>query len=75
VFDTWSAWRDHGALPYPGGFLSQPLKLMMQIEAVDFVYHTWRCKNNKDFKWSNFTATQRELIVQVEGWLNEQQTS
>lgn len=34
----WSAYRIHGALPYPGGLLDQPLWFLVHCTAIDTVF-------------------------------------
>jgi hypothetical protein len=66
VFTAWRHWRDKCVYPAAGGYLNQPLALLVQIEAIDLVYQTWAQKTAKDFDWSKFTATQREIIKVLE---------
>lgn len=40
------------------------------MEAIDLVYTTWEQYRDKEFDWSNFTATQRAIIDWIENeWL------
>lgn len=66
------AWRDYerfGTLPLSGGWLAQPLDLLVQLQAIDTVVGTYRYKNAKDADWNKLTATQREIIRQLDAEL------
>ena len=63
----WQAWTNHGILPRPGGWLDQPLSVLIGIRAVSVVYSTFRDKASDKKDWAEFTATQRALIMWLEG--------
>jgi len=59
----WQAWRGHGTLPEPGGWLQQPLAIMIQIQAIELVYNTWQRRRSKEgLPFETATATEAAII-------------
>lgn len=58
----WQDYRLNGTLPQAGGWLDQPLGLMVRIGMIDLIARTWEAKNTPDYDWSKFSADQRYLI-------------
>jgi len=62
----WQVYNDKDLLPAAGGWLDQPLSVLIGIKAIDLVYHTFKYKNSKDANWGKMSVTQRELIKWLE---------
>ena len=58
------AWERHGVLPFSGGWLSQPLHLLAQFEALHLTQLTYQMKAVGHM--DKMTATQRELLRWLE---------
>lgn len=67
VFGMWKAWRDHGILPAAGGWLDQPLEILVKVQAIDLVVSTAAYMQAKGSDWSKLTATQAALVH----WIKE----
>lgn len=63
---SWSRWKSDRILPYEGGWLDQPLELLVQMMAVDTTYTVWKNKMDDDHQWAKFTANERQLIAVIE---------
>jgi len=66
IIRIWEAYKKSGVLPEPGGWLDQPLDILVQIGAIDTVYETYEYKNSESVKYEKFTPTQRAIIREVE---------
>lgn len=66
TLEAWGAWEFKKTLPFSGGFLDQPLAMMIQINALSMVYHTWKAMRDKNTDWSKFSATQMKIIAWLE---------
>jgi len=55
-----------GGLPYEGGYLNQPLSLLVQIEAIELIYSTIQFIRTKDSDWTLLTPTQLDIVRYVE---------
>jgi hypothetical protein len=72
AFELWSIWRLSGHWPL-GNWLEQPLSLLVQIEAIDTVYHTWREFRHNDSKadrprgLASMNGTQLAIVRDFEG--------
>ena len=65
---TFSAWwylKYHNQLPEVGGWLSQPLAFLAEIEAVDLVVSTYQYIGEKEAKWDKLNATQLAIIQEL----------
>jgi len=66
----WNEWRKWGSLPRGGGWLQQPLAMLVKIQAIDMVYHTWMYikppGKEKPNDWSKLTATQAAIARWLE---------
>lgn len=69
VFSMWQAYRYKNILPRSGGWENQPLFVLAQIEAIDLIYSTWRYIRSDNSDWGKLSATQTEIVKQVELWL------
>jgi len=65
----WRARERFGTMPLEGGWLSQPLPLLVQIDAIDLVYKTFQYRNSKNYKMSLLTPTQADIILTLENEL------
>lgn len=66
----WQAFRLNGTLPQAGGWMEQPLNLLVKIGAIDLIVRTWDHKNEEGYDWSKFSPDQRYLISWAEQELN-----
>lgn len=66
-FEVWQQWERSGILPFTGGYLEQPLPLLIRINAIDLVYKTKMYMKSKDSDWSKLTKTQIEIVRWIEG--------
>lgn len=71
IFQLWREWRRHGQYPTAGGWLEQPLSLLVRLNAIEMVYTTYKHKHTKDFDWKLFTPFQREIIRQLDNETEE----
>jgi hypothetical protein len=63
----WSLYYQEGVLPRKGGWLDQPLHLIVQLYAISIAKTTLEKKDKKDIDWStDFTITQKELIKWID---------
>lgn len=70
LLEMWQAYRLNGILPQDGGWLDQPLSLLVRIGAIDMIARTWEEKNRDNADWSNFSIDQINLIA----WAEEELT-
>ena len=63
----WQAWKRHNQLPAAGGWLDQPLHLLVQIEAIETVYQTMSYKTSKGAKWEKMTPLQLDIVRELNG--------
>jgi hypothetical protein len=56
----WQQWERFGVLPALGGWMCQPLSLLIQIKAVDMAYNTAQYIDNGG-DMAKLSETQREL--------------
>ena len=61
AFDMWHAWRFHNIPPTSGGWMDQPLDVLMKMHVVNMTYDTKIFMISKNSDWSRLTSTQREL--------------
>jgi hypothetical protein len=66
IMEMWQDYHTNGVLPQAGGWLDQPLDLIVKIGAIDFLVNTWRNKTNEEYDWSGFSADQRHVITWYE---------
>lgn len=66
---AWLRLKAEGILPVAGGLLDQPLRLLVQMLAIDRVWQVWHDKLDDDHAWSKFGANELRLIVEVEEML------
>lgn len=66
IFSMWQVWKRHGRFPQSGGWLDQPLALIAQIEAIDMVYETMRFYTAEKADWSKMSATQLDIIKELD---------
>lgn len=66
IISMWEEYARNKILPYPGGWARQPLRVLVQIHAVDLVVNTYRVKNAPDADWSQFSPTQIHIIREME---------
>lgn len=60
VFYAWLAWREHGLYPAAGGWRQQPLAMLTQFDAIEFIIRLWtKIRRTPDFHWGQLTATER----------------
>jgi len=50
-----------------GGWLDQPLDLLVQIEAIETVYQTMRYKTAEGAKWEKLTGLQLDIVRELNG--------
>lgn len=67
AFTMWSAWRYHNVYPQAGGWLDQPLDLLVMIEAVDLAFSTRSYLLQKGADFTKLSPTQRALNSWLEG--------
>lgn len=71
VFTMWyENWRT-GLWPRSGGWLDQPLALLVQIKTIDLLVSAKRYMAAKDSDWSKLSALQVDLIR----WLRNEKDS
>lgn len=63
---AWIQWRRNGTLPRAGGWLDQPLWIIVRMLAMDRIWELWNEKDKDDFSWLGLTANDRRLMVEVE---------
>lgn len=68
IYNMWQAWQRHGTLPRMGGWLDQPLRIMLQILAIDTVFQTWQARRRKDggLLLEQMNATQRAITLALD---------
>ena len=63
----WWEWRSHGKLPKAGGWLDQPLALLVKINAYDLIYNTFTSNEKRNgYALDKLDATQLEIISWIE---------
>ena len=62
TFDMWHAWRFHNTPPLSGGWMDQPLDVLMEVHVINIVFDTRQFMLSKGADWSKLTATQKELV-------------
>ena len=62
----WQAWEQHGTLPQAGGWLDQPLALLVIFDVLSLVRATFEYHATQGADWSKETALQQDLIRWVE---------
>ena len=67
IFKMWRLWQRTGQLPKSGGWLDQPLEILVQFEALEMVYQTMRYKTAEGSKWENLTALQLDIVRELDG--------
>jgi hypothetical protein len=65
VYKLWQAWK-RGLLPTAGGWLDQPLALLVQIEAIELVHQTYRYMAQEKADMSKLSATQMSILRNLE---------
>ena len=65
AFSAWWYLKYHNQLPEVGGWLSQPLAFLAEIEAVDLVVSTYQYIGEKDAKWDKLNSTQLAIIQEL----------
>jgi hypothetical protein len=66
AFYCWRDWARFGQYPEQGGWLDQPLSLLVHIEAIEMTVQTFRYLQREDADWSTLTAEQVALIRWLE---------
>jgi len=66
VIRAWQDWRKYGVYPYPGGYVGQPLDLLVKMQALEAVFVTFSYLRNEKADWSKLTKGQRELVRWIE---------
>jgi hypothetical protein len=66
IYQMWLAWRERNQLPAKGGWLDQPLPLLVKIDAIEMVYNTWKYKSTKGADWSKMSGLQMEIIRRLD---------
>lgn len=69
LHEMWVQWRTSGTLPVRGGWLDQPLRLLVGINALEEAYAAWTAFRRPDFKAADHSANHRRMIT----WIEEQQ--
>ena len=62
AFDMWHVWRFHNIPPASGGWMDQPLDVLMQMHVINITYDTKVFMTSKNSDWNRLTATQKELV-------------
>lgn len=57
VLDTWTAYRNHGRFPEPGGFNDQDPALVQHDWGVLNARYSWLSRQNQDEELPNFDRT------------------
>lgn len=66
--EQWFIWRNAKTAVLPTEWRRQPLKQMVINRTLDYVEHTMRLKNTKDFPWTQeFNGTQFGLVGWIDG--------
>lgn len=63
----WQSWKKHGIFPLAGGWLDQPLALLVQIEAIEIVHQTMKYKTADGAKWETMTPLQLDIVRELDG--------
>ena len=63
----WQAWKRHNQLPTAGGWLDQPLAILIQMEAIETVYQTMRYKTSEGAKWEKMSPLQLDIVRELNG--------
>jgi len=50
-----------------GGWLDQPLEILVQFETIETVYQTMRYKTADGSKWETMTALQLDIVRELDG--------
>jgi hypothetical protein len=66
IYKVWQSWK-RGQLPMTGGWLDQPLALLVQIEAIDLVHQTYRYMAQEKADMGKLSATQMDVIRRLNG--------
>ena len=66
IIRMWEHYKQSGGLPETGGWLDQPLAILVQMGVIQTVYETYQYKRRSDVDYEKFTPTQRSLIREVE---------
>ena len=68
TYSAWAAWSRFGVLPRAGGYLAQPLPLLVQFAAFDACHDMQRIIEREDAKFlSEFSTTQMDLYLWLTG--------
>jgi len=62
----WQAWERAGVLPASGGWMDQPLPLLVLFGAMNLIRGTWQYYRRDDFDWNKLSPTQTDLVVWME---------
>ena len=65
AFSAWWHMKTNHILPEVGGWLSQPLAFLAEIEAIDLVVSTYQFISTKEADWTKLNATQRKIIAEL----------
>jgi hypothetical protein len=66
IFDLLREYRA-GRLPRQGGYLDQPLKLMVQLQTLDYIGLLWNEAYKPGASWREYSKLDLDLL----GWLNK----
>ena len=62
MLSLWYERERRGRLPRAGGWLDQPLALLMQLDTLDLVIRAGRITGDAEEDWSNLTKLQADLV-------------
>lgn len=71
IFSMWYENRRTGIWPRAGGWLDQPLSLLVQMKAIELTVDTKQYLMSKESNWGKLTKLQADLIR----WLGRPSTS
>lgn len=64
IYSMYAAWERSGVLPRLGGWMAQPLSVLVQLEAIETTVTAYRMKRNK--LMDKLTPLQRALMTWLE---------
>jgi hypothetical protein len=67
MLDAWAEYHRHHTLPCSGGFLEQPLQMLITIGALELVYNTARYTADSKNDWSKLSKAERDIKVAFDG--------
>lgn len=66
ILETWQQWRRWGTMPAGGGWLDQPLQMLVQMAAINLVFETWQFYRSEQCDFAKMSPTQLWLITEFD---------